>query len=112
MLRNTAGTPLALTAKAGTPPLKVNSSVKVGNLNSDRLDGLDSRAFALASASTGRVTAIGVPQQDKPEDLESIAVCFNPRGAVAGAERLGTASRMSVEGDWKSRAADAVAARR
>jgi len=36
------GTPLALTAKNGAPPLEVNSSAKVRHLNADELDGLDS----------------------------------------------------------------------
>lgn len=50
-LSNSAGTPLSLGAKAGTAPLAVNSEVKVGHLNSDRLDGLDSLSFL---RSTGK----------------------------------------------------------
>ena len=38
-LTNSAGTPLALNAKAGYAPLGVNSTTKVGRLNSDLLDG-------------------------------------------------------------------------
>ena len=44
-LTNSAGTPLALNAKAGYAPLGVNSTTKVGRLNSDLLDGLDSTAL-------------------------------------------------------------------
>ena len=44
-LTNTKGVPLSLAAKKGAPPLKVNSTAKVKNLNSDLLDGKDSSAF-------------------------------------------------------------------
>jgi hypothetical protein len=39
------GVPLELYAKAGAAPMRVNSAVKVTNLNADRLDGLDSSQF-------------------------------------------------------------------
>ena len=42
----TAGaTALSLSVVAGHPPMKVNSSTKVANLNADKLDGLDSAQF-------------------------------------------------------------------
>jgi hypothetical protein len=41
-LADSKGTPLALTAKKGHAPLKVNSSAKVAHLNADELDGLES----------------------------------------------------------------------
>lgn len=44
------GAVLDLKAKAGQPPLKTNSPVKVKNLNADQLDGRDVSALALASA--------------------------------------------------------------
>lgn len=47
-----AATALTLSVAVGHPPLKVNSTTKVANLNADRLDGVDSSAFAL-SASEG-----------------------------------------------------------
>src|SRR4051794_26692577 len=50
-IANSKGTPLSLAAKAGTPPLKVNNTVKVKNLDSDLLDGKDSTAF-LPKAAT------------------------------------------------------------
>jgi hypothetical protein len=43
-------TPLSLLAAPAHAPMKVNSGVKVANLNADRLDGLDSTAFTPASA--------------------------------------------------------------
>ena len=39
-------TALGLSVAAGHPPMAVNSSVKVANLNTDRLDGLDSTQLA------------------------------------------------------------------
>jgi hypothetical protein len=39
--RTTPGPVLQLKSKAGTPPLKVNSSAKVAKLNADSVDGLD-----------------------------------------------------------------------
>lgn len=56
-LTNSRGTALSLKSKAGTPSLAVNSSAKVTNLNADKLDNLDSSAFALAS---GNVKAYNV----------------------------------------------------
>jgi hypothetical protein len=40
-----SATPLGLTAGSGRPPFITNSSAKVGNLNADKLDGMDSSAF-------------------------------------------------------------------
>lgn len=48
--RSTAGATLALNSQPGSAPLKVNSPVKVANLNADKLDGLDSSEFARASS--------------------------------------------------------------
>lgn len=48
-LASAGGTPLALAAGKGKPPLAVNSSKRVDRLNSDQLDGLDSSDFALSS---------------------------------------------------------------
>ncbi len=41
-LTNSGGIPLSLAARAGSAPLVVNSTVKVGRLNADLVDGLDS----------------------------------------------------------------------
>ncbi len=42
---NTSATALNLSVAAGRTPFKVNSAVKVSNLNADQLDGKDSTAF-------------------------------------------------------------------
>jgi hypothetical protein len=51
-----AGSPLSLVAEPGNPPLKVNRSAKVANLNADKLDGLSAHALVrVAHASTNDV---------------------------------------------------------
>jgi hypothetical protein len=55
-LTNTAGTALSLTAKAGTPALKVNTTEMVPNLNANRLGNLTATELMTATA-VGR----GVP---------------------------------------------------
>ena len=67
-LSNSRGTALTLKSKPGSPALRVNSSVKVPSLNSDRLDGLDSRSFALT-----RGQAAAVDMQGEPVDLDDPA---------------------------------------
>lgn len=86
-LSNSAGTALSLNSKAGTPPLKVNRAVKVANLNADKLDGLDSGAFARTAGQTGLVftTTEGLVPFDMDLDgdvdyLGAIAVC--PEGTI------------------------------
>ena len=54
-ISNSKGTPLALTAKKGSAPLKVSSSTKVAGLNADQLDGLSSSSFARSTGRTGVV---------------------------------------------------------
>jgi hypothetical protein len=54
-IRNSKGTPLALTAKKGSAPLRVSSSTKVTGLNADQLDGLSSSSFARSTGRTGLV---------------------------------------------------------
>ena len=46
------GAALGLKVKAGRPPLVVNSGVKVGKLNADKLDGRSSEHFQRAYART------------------------------------------------------------
>lgn len=88
-LANPDGTPLRLTAKAGSAPLQVGSAVKVANLNADLLDGKDSTAFvptadfvalqADHAALTARVAELEArpPEQDphlaaRVAELESL----------------------------------------
>jgi hypothetical protein len=51
-----SGPALQLNVKAGSPPLAINSSVKVNRLNADLLDGMDSSAF-LGVDATARDSA-------------------------------------------------------
>jgi hypothetical protein len=149
-LTNSAGTPLSLRAKTGYPPLLVNSSKPVTNLNADWIDGIngvnlvqrtgpymattgnvqgtsfwaapDSTSDTIISVaecpagtkltgggfydgtSTGFtygnfpdtnawVVIVGVSSShgvnDVPESVESYAVCYNPRGPVAGGQTNG-----------------------
>lgn len=50
-------TALRLRSGAGAPAFTVGNAVKVPRLNSDRLDGLDSRQFALTAGRTGAFDA-------------------------------------------------------
>jgi hypothetical protein len=65
--RTRPGTVLSLVAKPGSPALAVNSGVKVGNLNADLLDGLDSsqlqsRSYVYtASVSNQNIVAVTAP---------------------------------------------------
>jgi FlaG/FlaF family flagellin (archaellin) len=52
-------TALALNVANGKPPLSVNSSTKVANLNADKLDGLRSTAFAQPTRVTRSVSCAG-----------------------------------------------------
>jgi hypothetical protein len=129
-ISNSRGTALALNSPSGKAPLAVNSTGKVTNLNADRLDGLDSSAFARAGGQTGYIVApddvaacpagtvitggggIAYDASGNPAplyysgpsltdsgfvpdtwlaygpdggDFYSVAVCYNPKGAVPGA---------------------------
>lgn len=78
-LSNPNGTALALNSKAGTPSLKVNRNIKVPNLNSDLLDGMDQTRFALTSASTrvfyGTTGDADSNQNGQTDTLYSYANC-------------------------------------
>jgi hypothetical protein len=56
---NSRGPALSLKSKAGTPPLVVNSRTRVGNLNADTVDGVDSSALARTAGRTGVIDASG-----------------------------------------------------
>jgi hypothetical protein len=63
--------PLALVGPSNQPPMTVNSSDRVLNLNADQLDGLDSRGFLHASSYR-----IWVSTEIQPSDTwEEEAVC-------------------------------------
>lgn len=74
---NTAGTPLALTARAGYAPMTVNSAARVTNLNADRLDGFSSESLALTTGRTGFITG----SIDDADGYANTARC--PAGTIA-----------------------------
>jgi len=73
-----SGVPLSLMAPAGQPPFKVNSTVRVGNLNADMVDGIHSTGFwkTLGNAGTGSSAFVGttdnVPLQLKVNNLRAM----------------------------------------
>jgi hypothetical protein len=82
-LSNSAGTALSLSSKSGTAPLSVNKNkTKVGYLNSDLLDGLDSTAFAPASQTFKSVVA-DIPTTGEFAGVGA-ATCAKGYVAVAG----------------------------
>lgn len=82
-LTGTAGTPLSLRAPAGSAPLQVNSPVKVGRLNADLLDGLDSSAFQSKGAVV-RVSAPTFTPSEGPINRQARAFCAPGEHAVGG----------------------------
>lgn len=78
-LSNKNGTALALNSKSGTAPLKVNRTVKVANLNSDLLDGLDSSSLARSGMRTGSFYGSG-EYGASPDEFVAAVTC--PAGTV------------------------------
>jgi hypothetical protein len=76
-ISNPAGTPLVLSGRSTSAPLKVNSSVKVANLNADLVDGIGSGTIATTS---GR-TAIVAGSPDDADGYVNTARC--PSGSIA-----------------------------
>lgn len=56
VVRTNAGPALSLVTRPGSPPFKVKQPTKVANLNSDRVDGLDSTQLARRPRVTALVT--------------------------------------------------------
>lgn len=83
-LTNTRGTALALGAKSGRPALTVSNSTKIPNLNADRLDGLDSSAFARTSGRTGYFSSAGtLLDTDSNGSYDTVvAEAYCPAGTV------------------------------
>ena len=65
-LSNSAGTPLVLSGRSTSAPLKVSNTVKVANLNADMLDGYGSSALALTAGRSAIVTG-------SPDDADVLA---------------------------------------
>lgn len=72
-LTNNYGTALTLNSKAGQPSLRVNRNVKVPNLNSDLLDGLDQSAFARAAMRTGSLFGVGHTGETPDEIIATVS---------------------------------------
>ncbi len=62
------GTALVLRTDPGTPPLRVNSSTKVRNLNADLLDGVDSAGFLAVDG-----TAVNADKLDNLDSTDFLA---------------------------------------
>ena len=58
-LTNTRGIPISLVAKSGYAPLKVNTSVKVANLNADKLDGVSAESFLRTTSTAYNSARLG-----------------------------------------------------
>jgi hypothetical protein len=78
---NSKGTALSLRSKKGTPPLAVNNSTRVPNLNADRLDGYSSGSFLKAKAKAA--------DADKVDGINgaSIALVGGQTGVVWGSNK-------------------------
>ena len=88
-LTNSRGTALQLNSKPGQPSLRVNRSTKVPSLNSDLLDGIDSKSFALAKkvgtiSDTGFVDDNGTPDNTNDDAVVAVAVCPTGSHVVGG----------------------------
>jgi hypothetical protein len=81
---NTGGGPaLQATVNAGVAPLKVNSSAKVANLNSDQLDGHDSTYYLPATGTAADAAKLG---GSPPSDYEG--ACLSGMTLVGAARDL------------------------
>lgn len=71
---------LVLRSKAGLPPLRVNRTAKVPNLNADLVDGVNSTSLARV-VTIGTVVATGVvddgdtPADDSDDVIVAVATC-------------------------------------
>ncbi len=109
---NSAATALNLSVAAGRTPFKVNSAVKVANLNADQLDGKDSTGFyaggsKVANAdkldgfdSTYFLPATGTAaDSDKLDGIDSSAFwkLGGNAGTTPGTDFLGTTDNQALE---------------
>jgi hypothetical protein len=74
---SSSGAALQLTTKTSAPPMKVNSSVKVANLNADKLDGLTSSDFMAAGAKPDAATLDGLDSTAFMPSSGTIAISAN-----------------------------------
>src|SRR6266511_3641604 len=87
---NSAATALNLSVAARRTPFKVNSAVKVSNLNADQLDGKDSTAFYGAGSK--------VANADKLDGQDAVAFL----GATAKATDADKLDGKDSAGFWKA----------
>ncbi|HEV8421550.1 MAG TPA: hypothetical protein VGR13_09370 [Actinomycetota bacterium] len=84
-----SGSALGLSVRAGRAPMKVNSGVKVANLNADRLDGRDSSIFATDYCALVK----GHPSSYPPGPCDGFI------GAIDTAGSVGTFSSIAIGSD-------------
>lgn len=104
-LSNPSGTPLVLSGRSTSAPLKVSSAVKVTNLNADLVDGRTAGEFALKA---GR-TAVVVGSPDDADGYVNTARC--PSGSIAtggGGYAAGTRDYLTYSGPDITRAGSLV----
>lgn len=82
-LTSTAGSALRLAAPSTVAPLAVSNSVKVGRLNADLVDGLDSSAFQRKGAIV-RVSTPTFTPSEGPINRQARAYCATGEHAVGG----------------------------
>jgi hypothetical protein len=102
--KNMGGGPgLRAIVNAGAPPLAVNSSVKVANLNADLLDGLDSTALQnRVSGTCGAGSAIRVVNANGTVSCEPVGgggvwSLSGNAGTTPGTNFLGTTDDQALE---------------
>jgi hypothetical protein len=88
---NTSATALNLSVAAGRTPFRVNSTVKVANLNADLLDGRDSTYFLAKTAKAA--------DADKLDGLDSTGFwkASGNAGTTPGTSFLGTTDNQALE---------------
>jgi hypothetical protein len=103
---NAAATALDLQVEPGKAPMKVNSATQVANLNSDKLDNLDSRAFVRSTytkilSTTGDLTTGNQHFDVLLCEGDDFALGGGYNGTDLGTEVLASAPR-STDG-WQAR---------
>ena len=102
LIQNTgAGTALSLIGGAGAPAFKVNSATKIGNLNADLLDGLDSAALQKRVTGTCAAgQAIRVVNANGSVSCQAVAGgswSLSGNSGTTGSNFLGTTDNKALE---------------
>jgi len=82
-------TPLGLTAGTGRPPFFTNSTTKVGNLNADKLDGVDSTGFYGAGSTVADSTLFNGQDYQRVIDAArpKVSMSYSYKGVSSGFSR-------------------------